>query len=96
MSDITQLSIAELGAAFRDKALSPVEATKAYLARIAAHNDRVNAFVTLREEDALAEAKQAEVDIAHGNWRGPMHGIPIGHKDLYQTAGIRRIACAGE
>ena len=92
MSDITQLSIAELGAAFRDKALSPVEATKAYLARIAAHNDRVNAFVTLREEGALAEAKQAEVDIAAGNWRGPMHGIPIGHKDLYQTAGIRSTA----
>ena len=44
------------------------------------------------EEDALAEAKQAETEIIAGDWRGPMHGIPIGHKDLYQTAGVRSTA----
>ncbi|MDP7641087.1 MAG: amidase [Alphaproteobacteria bacterium] len=92
MSDITELSIAELSRAFRDKSLSPVAATEAYLARISAHNDKVNAFVTLRAEEALGEAKQAEADIAGGGWLGPMHGIPIGHKDLYQTAGIRSTA----
>ena len=92
MSDITELSIAELAQGYRDKSLSPVDAAKAYFARIAQHNDKVNAFVTLREEDALAEAKQAETEIAAGDWRGPMHGIPIGHKDLYQTAGVRSTA----
>ena len=60
MSDITELSIAELSEAFRDKSLSPVAATEAYLARISTHNDRVNAFVTVRADEALAEAKQAE------------------------------------
>ena len=92
MSDLTELSIAELSAGFHDKSLSPVAATEAYLARISAHNDKVNAFVTLRGDEALAEAKQAEAEIAGGKWRGPMHGIPIGHKDLYQTAGIRSTA----
>ena len=92
MSDITELSIAELAQRFRDKSLSPVEATHAYLARISKFNDRVNAFVLLREEDALAEAREAEAEIAAGNWRGPLHGIPIGHKDLYQTAGVRSTA----
>ena len=92
MSDITELSIAELAQAYRDKSLSPVDATRAYLERISKHNDKVNAFVLLREEDALAEARQAETEIAAGGWRGPLHGIPIGHKDLYQTAGIRSTA----
>ena len=64
MSDITELSIAELAQRFRDKSLSPVEATHAYLARISKFNDRVNAFVLLREEDALAEAREAEAEIA--------------------------------
>jgi aspartyl-tRNA(Asn)/glutamyl-tRNA(Gln) amidotransferase subunit A len=92
MSDITELSIAQLSQAYRDKSLSPVAAAEAYLQRIAAHNDKVNAFVTLRADDALAEARQAETEIAKGAWRGPLHGIPIGHKDLYQTAGIRSTA----
>ena len=92
MSDITELSIAELAQGYRDKSFSPVDAARAYFARIAQHNDKVNAFVTLCEEDALAEAKQAETEIAAGQWRGPMHGIPIGHKDLYQTAGVRSTA----
>ena len=60
MSDITELSIAQLSQGFRVKSLSPVDAAEAYFARIATHNDKVNAFVTLCEEDALAEAKQAE------------------------------------
>ena len=81
MSDITELSIAELAQGYRDKSFSPVDAARAYFARIAQHNDKVNAFVMLCEEDALAEAKQAETEIAAGQWRGPMHGIPIGHKD---------------
>ncbi|HIM45972.1 MAG TPA: hypothetical protein EYM34_06895, partial [Alphaproteobacteria bacterium] len=92
MSDITELSIAELAQGYRDKSFSPVDAARAYFARIAQHNDKINAFVTLCEEDALAEAKQAETEIAAGQWRGPMHGIPIGHKDLYQTAGVRSTA----
>ena len=89
MSDITELSIAELSQGFRGKSLSPVDATKAYFARIAKHNDKVNAFVTLCEEDALAEARQAEQEISAGNYRGPMHGLPVAVKDQFFTKGIR-------
>jgi aspartyl-tRNA(Asn)/glutamyl-tRNA(Gln) amidotransferase subunit A len=89
MSELTHLSLAQLSQAYRDKSLSPVEVTKACLARIDSHNDKVNAFVTVCAESALAEAEAAEAEIAAGGWRGPLHGVPIGHKDLYQTAGIR-------
>ena len=89
MSKLTELSIAQLSAAYRDKSLSPVEVTEACLDRISTQNDKVNAFVLVCAEEARAEAKAAEAEIAAGNWRGPLHGVPIGHKDLYQTAGIR-------
>lgn len=89
MSKLTELSIANLSAGYRDKSLSPVEVTEACLERISTQNDKVNAFVLVCADEARAEAKAAEAEIAAGNWRGPLHGVPIGHKDLYQTAGIR-------
>ncbi len=89
MSELTDLSIAQLSAGYRDKSLSPVDVTEACLDRITAENDKVNAFVLVCADEARAEAKAAEAEIAAGNWRGPLHGVPIGHKDLYQTAGIR-------
>lgn len=89
MSEITALSVAEQGAAIKARKISPVELTKAYLARIDAHNRKVNAFVTLTREIALKEAKAAETAIRRGDWKGPLHGIPIGQKDLYSTKGVR-------
>lgn len=88
MTDLTSLSVAEQGAAIRSRKISPVELTKAYLARIEAHNQKVNAFVTLAPEAALKEAKAAEAAIRRGGWKGPLHGIPIGQKDLYSTKGM--------
>tara|TARA_Y100000588_G_scaffold373661_1_gene447793 strand:- start:1657 stop:3063 length:1407 start_codon:yes stop_codon:yes gene_type:complete len=89
MSELTELSIAQLSVAYREKSLSPVDVTEACLERISAKNDKINAFVLVCADEARAEAKAAEAEITAGNWRGPLHGVPIGHKDLYQTAGIR-------
>ncbi|OFV95386.1 MAG: hypothetical protein A3H28_02220 [Acidobacteria bacterium RIFCSPLOWO2_02_FULL_61_28] len=73
----------------RRKKVSPVELTKACLARIEQWNPKLNAFVTVTAESALAEAREAEAEIQRGRWRGPLHGIPIGLKDLFDTAGVR-------
>ena len=72
--------------------LSPVALTRAYLDRIAAVDGRLDSYVTLTAERALAQARAAEAEIAAGQYRGPMHGIPIALKDLYDTAGIRTTA----
>ncbi|MGD9744135.1 MAG: amidase, partial [Dongiaceae bacterium] len=92
MSEITELSIAQQAAAIKARKISPVELAKAYLARIDAYNDKVNAFVTPTPEIALKEAKASEAAIMRGRWQGPLHGIPIGHKDLYSTKGVRTTA----
>ena len=72
--------------------LSPVTLTRAYLDRIAAVDARLDSYVTLTADLALSQARQAEAEIAAGRYRGPMHGIPIALKDLYDTAGIRTTA----
>jgi len=95
MSDLTELSIAQQAAAIKARKISPVELTKAYLARIDALNGKVNAFVTPTPEIALKEAKAAEAAIRRGGWKGPLHGIPIGQKDLYRTKGVRT-TCASK
>src|ERR1700753_2884705 len=89
MSDLHTLTIAAASALIRDKKLSPVELTKAVLDRIHSVDGRVNAYLLVLEEQALADAAAAEAAIAGGGWKGPLHGIPIGLKDIYNTAGIR-------
>ena len=81
-------SIAELSAALRAKRLSAVELTQDTLARIARHNPALNAFVTVDAEGALATAKAADATLAKGEG-GPLTGIPIAHKDVLMTAGLR-------
>ncbi len=72
------------------KKISSVEIMKAHLAQIARVNSKVNAIVTLvDEEQLLAEAQAADDALARGNWLGPLHGLPIGVKDLHATKGIR-------
>jgi Amidase len=74
----------------RARKLSSVEIMKAHLSQIARVNSRVNAIVTLvEEEQLLAEARAADDALAKGNWLGPLHGLPIGVKDLHATKGIR-------
>src|SRR5580704_5930470 len=82
-------SIVELGPRLRRKEVSPVELTRACLDRIEKLNPTLNAFITVTADRALEAAKGAEIEIARGQWRGPLHGIPIALKDLIDTAGTR-------
>jgi aspartyl-tRNA(Asn)/glutamyl-tRNA(Gln) amidotransferase subunit A len=87
MSDFTTIS--ELAERLRRKEISPVEITRDCLIRIEKLNPALNAFITVLAELALTEAGRAEAEIARGEWRGPLHGIPIALKDLIDTAGVR-------
>jgi aspartyl-tRNA(Asn)/glutamyl-tRNA(Gln) amidotransferase subunit A len=93
-SELTRLSIREAAELVRRKRVSPVELTQACLARIERLSPVLNAFITVTADSALAEARQAEADIQRGRWRGPLHGIPIGLKDLFDTAGVRTTAAS--
>ena len=83
------ISIAEASELVRRKAISPVELTTTCLNRIEELNPAINAFITVMHDSALAEARAAQGEINAGNWRGPLHGIPIGLKDLIDTAGVK-------
>ena len=91
-NDLTDLSIAEAAALIVRRQVSPSELTNAYLARIEEQNPLLNAYVTVTTEAARAAAKVADEEIAHGTYRGPLHGIPIALKDLYATKGVRTAA----
>ncbi len=84
-----ELTISEASGLLRRKKISPVELTTACLARIEELNPTINSFITVMHDSALAEARAAEAEINAGNWRGPLHGIPIGLKDLIDTAGVK-------
>lgn len=83
------ISIAEASDLLRRKQISPVDLTTSCLARIEQLNPTINAFITVMHDTALAQAREAEAEIHAGNWRGPLHGIPIGLKDLIDTAGVK-------
>ena len=88
------LSIAELQKGIRSRQTSPVAVIDSCLARIGELNERLNAFALFLGDAARAQAKQAEREIRDGRWRGPLHGIPIGIKDFYDTAGVATTAAA--
>jgi len=92
--DLTRLRIAEASDLIRRKKLSPVELTRACLARIDRLNPTLNCFITVTADKALLQAQEAESEIQRGKWRGPLHGIPIALKDLFDTAGIRTTAAS--
>lgn len=92
MSDLTRLTIAEAAPLLRERKLSPVELTEACLARIESVEPKINAFITVTADQARASAKTAADEIARGEYRGPLHGIPVALKDLFSTAGIRTTA----
>jgi aspartyl-tRNA(Asn)/glutamyl-tRNA(Gln) amidotransferase subunit A len=83
------MTISELSQRIRRREVSPVEVTRECLRRTEELNPRLNAFITVMAESALAEARAAEEEISQGKWRGPLHGIPIALKDLIDTAGVR-------
>jgi aspartyl-tRNA(Asn)/glutamyl-tRNA(Gln) amidotransferase subunit A len=86
--DVLFAGVAALSARLRDRALSPVELVEACLARIDALAPGLGCFVTVTAERARRDAREAEAEIAAGRWRGPLHGIPYGLKDVIDTAGI--------
>ena len=93
-SDLPLLSLAEASELLRAKKLSPVELTEACLSRIETLNPELNAFITVTTELALAQARAAEAEIRRGQWRGPLHGIPLSLKDLVDVAGVPTTAAS--
>jgi aspartyl-tRNA(Asn)/glutamyl-tRNA(Gln) amidotransferase subunit A len=94
-SNVGQLGLSEASQLVRSKKVSPVELTHECLSRIKQLNPKLNAFITVTADSALAEAREAEAEIQHGHWRGPLHGIPIALKDNVDTAGVRTTAASG-
>ena len=84
-ADLLFTSVRALSARVRAKTLSPVALAEASLGRLESLGPRYNAVVTLMRDSALAEARAAESEIKAGHWRGPLHGIPYGVKDLLAT-----------
>lgn len=90
--ELTTLTLRDAAALVRRREVSPVALTEACLCRIGRYEPLVNAFITVTPELARTQAREAEVEIAHGKWRGPLHGIPIALKDNIDTAGVRTSA----
>lgn len=88
------LSILQASERIRNREISPVELTQQCLERIRQLNPELNAFITVTADSAMAEVRKAEQEIAGGRWRGPLHGIPVGLKDLFDTAGVKTTAAS--
>src|SRR5690348_6233894 len=88
------LELAEASQAVQKKEISPVDLTQACLKEIEQRNPELKAFITVTAESALSEARKAEAEIARGEWKGPLHGIPLAVKDLAETAGIKTTAAS--
>jgi aspartyl-tRNA(Asn)/glutamyl-tRNA(Gln) amidotransferase subunit A len=85
--DILYLSVRELGDRIRVRDISPVELTESYLARSESLGPKLNAYATITRDLALKQARDAEAEIAAGRYRGPLHGVPYGLKDLIAVKG---------
>jgi amidase len=86
---LCDLTATEMATLVRRREVSAVELVEAHLRRIEQTNGEVNAIVTLTADRALADAAAADAELAAGRPRGPLHGLPVAHKDLVDTAGIR-------
>src|SRR6202166_634870 len=92
--DLSRLSLAEASARIRARTVTPTQLTEACLARIQTYNPKLNAFITVLREQALAQARALEAEQRAGRFRSPLHGIPIALKDNIDTAGIRTTAAS--
>src|SRR6266540_762822 len=86
--NLCHLGVHDLAGCIQRREVSPVETVEAHLRRIEALNPRFSAFFTVTADRALDEARRAEAEIAAGRWRGPLHGVPYGAKDIMETAGV--------
>jgi aspartyl-tRNA(Asn)/glutamyl-tRNA(Gln) amidotransferase subunit A len=94
-SAVLENEVADITSIYRrvqTQEVSPSEVVRACLERIDQLNPKLNAFITVLADEALKQARVAEQEIKAGKWRGPLHGIPVGIKDFYDTAGIRTTA----
>jgi aspartyl-tRNA(Asn)/glutamyl-tRNA(Gln) amidotransferase subunit A len=87
VTDPTELTLKELAAAIRRRKVSSVEVTKALLARIKTWQPKLNAFARVEAEDAMKTARAADRALANGKITGPLHGVPLAHKDMYYVKG---------
>ena len=87
--ELCYASAGTLSRLVQSKEISPVDIIDAHLARIEATEPMLNSFITLLPEEARAAARRAEQEIQSGNYRGPLHGIPVALKDLFNTGGVR-------
>ena len=90
-ADLLFTPIRDLARRVRARELSPVALVEASLERLDTHGRKLNAVVTLAGEDALSRAREAEKEIRAGRYRGPLHGIPYGAKDLLARSEERRV-----
>jgi aspartyl-tRNA(Asn)/glutamyl-tRNA(Gln) amidotransferase subunit A len=92
--DLSALTLAQASARIRSRSVSPVQLTEACLARIQTYNPKLNAYITVLRNQALAQAHDLEAEQRAGKFRSPLHGIPIALKDNIDTAGIRTTAAS--
>jgi len=88
MTDLAFLTVVEAAELLRGRKLSPVEYAQALISRIEKHDPKLNAFLRFTPDIALEDARCAEIEIMRGNWRGPLHGVPYGLKDIIDYAGL--------
>lgn len=93
-ADLAHLSLIEASARIRSRSVTPVQLVEACLARIQIYNPKLNAFITVMRDSALAQARTLEAEQRAGKLRGPLHGIPIALKDNIDTAGVRTTAAS--
>ena len=94
-ADLAWLSLTQAAELVKTRKVSPVELTQACLDRIATYDQKLNAFITVTRDAALAHARTLEAEAAAGKLRGPLHGVPIALKDNIDTAGVRTTAASG-
>jgi len=93
-ADLWGLDLSEASEGFRNRKFSSVDLTQASLNRIDAVDKNLNSFITVTADFALSQANLADTEIGRGEWRGPLHGIPIAIKDNIDTAGVRTTAAS--
>lgn len=87
--DLCHFGVSRLAGLIQRREVSPVEVVDAYLGRIERLDPHLSAYLTLTADHARSQARDAEAEITAGRWRGPLHGIPYGVKDIIETAGVR-------
>src|SRR4030095_4419195 len=91
-TELCYLTIREAGRLLQRRQLAPVCLARAFLNRIEQLDEKLQSYITVLSDRAMSEARHAEAEILRGDYRGPLHGIPIALKDLYDTQGIRTTA----